>query len=495
MRIFARILLPLSLYIALLFPLSASEYEQWLQQQTAEYDSYQDRQDKAFSSFLTKEWRNYQLSQGAVRDDNPKPVAMPVAPPPPQPSDPELKQVPGQTLVMPTVEVKKIPRPSQVIKPAIPNTVLPTQNRKGSSLHFDFYGTPISLRYDKKIVTELDRKPSNRAVSQFWDNLSRAENVGLLEQLAQYRQALNLNDWGYAMFLHKTGYELFRKRENEARLFVWFILSKEGYDARVGFSGQRVILMLPTDNEVFGLPFFTYSGKKYYVTNFDRSSSPVKNIYSYDGRYPDAERSLSLAVTQLPNIKKEPVKRKLSFSFAGKTHTIEIIYDRNIVDYFRAYPVTELDIYFTAAVSDQLAYTLLTSLRSVIERKPEEEAVNTLLRFVQTAFAYKTDGDQFGREKYFFPEELFHYNYSDCEDRSVLFAFLVNSLLGLDVIALDYPGHVATAVHFNGPTKGVSVNYQGKRFTVTDPTYVNANAGSVMPNFRSTTPDIIPITF
>ena len=79
------------------------------------------------------------------------------------------------------------------------------------------------------------------------------------------------------------------------------------------------------------------------------------------------------------------------------------------------------------------------------------DAVNVLLRFVQTGFSYLTDSEQFGREKFMFPEETLSYPYSDCEDRSFLFAYLVSSLLGLDVIGLDYPGHVATAVKFSSP--------------------------------------------
>jgi hypothetical protein len=117
--------------------------------------------------------------------------------------------------------------------------------------------------------------------------------------------------------------------------------------------------------------------------------------------------------------------------------------------------------------------------------------VNILLRFVQTAFQYKTDQDQFGREKPFFPEETIYYPFSDCEDRSVLFAYLVRNLTGLEVVGLDYPGHIATAVRFPTQVPGESVGYQGKRFVVCDPTYINAGAGMCMPQFKSVTPNVI----
>ena len=486
--------LPIVAFIATPTQLNADEYQQWLQAQETEYHQYQSAQDKAFSGFLTKAWRSYQVDQGLVRDTKPKPVVMPIAPPPVVSTpllDPEKTTQPAP--VKP-VEIKTIPLPPPVVSaPVITPPVQPSP--LGESLQLKFYGVPVTLSYNKKIKVHLGQKITNKAISQFWDKLSSIDSTTLQQQLEQYRKELELNDWGYAMFLHRVGRQLYADRENEALLFTWFILSKSGYDARVGFSGSNVHLMLPTQDELFGLPFFRYSGKKYYVVKFDDQAPTIKSLYSYDGRYPGADQLFSLAITQLPEIKKQPVQRKLNFTFSGEAHEIDVTYDRNIIAYFDTYPVTELNIYFTSAVSDQLLYTLLSSLKPLLEGHSEEEAVNLLLRFVQTAFDYKTDGDQFGREKYFFAEELFFYQFSDCEDRSVLFAFLVNSLLGLDVIALDYPGHVATAVHFNTPVKGASVSYKGKRYTIADPTYINANAGAVMPNLKSTSPNIIPLVF
>ena len=123
----------------------------------------------------------------------------------------------------------------------------------------------------------------------------------------------------------------------------------------------------------------------------------------------------------------------------------------------------------------------------------EQTAVNFLLRFVQTSLRYKTDEGQFGKENYLFPEETLHYPYSDCEDRSILFAWLVHTLLGMDVVGLDYPGHVATAVRFKGKVSGDAVMHNGKRYVVADPTYINASAGMAMPAFKKNKPGVIKI--
>ena len=112
-------------------------------------------------------------------------------------------------------------------------------------------------------------------------------------------------------------------------------------------------------------------------------------------------------------------------------------------------------------------------------------------RFVQTAFDYKTDDQQFGKEKYLMMEETLHYPSSDCEDRSIMFSYLVKTLLKLDVVGLDYPGHIATAVKFNSDLTGDRVTHNGKVYVICDPTYINADAGMEMPQFKNVEPKII----
>ena len=117
-------------------------------------------------------------------------------------------------------------------------------------------------------------------------------------------------------------------------------------------------------------------------------------------------------------------------------------------------------------------------------RTLEEEQVNFLLRFVQNAFKYKTDDQQFGGEKYLFADETLYYPYSDCEDRSVLFAYLVREIVGLEVVGLMYPGHAATAVKFTRNVPGDYISYKGNKYTLCDPTYVNATYGMIIPDVR-----------
>ena len=68
---------------------------------------------------------------------------------------------------------------------------------------------------------------------------------------------------------------------------------------------------------------------------------------------------------------------------------------------------------------------------------------------------------------------------------------LCTSLLGLEAVGLDYPGHVATGVNFNSDIDGDYVIWEETKYTVCDPTYINAEEGMAMPDFKKIKPEII----
>lgn len=53
-----------------------------------------------------------------------------------------------------------------------------------------------------------------------------------------------------------------------------------------------------------------------------------------------------------------------------------------------------------------------------------------------------------------------------------------------DVVLLDYPNHIATAVCFNENVSGDFVTVEGKKYIVCDPTYIGASIGKAMPQFK-----------
>ena len=114
-----------------------------------------------------------------------------------------------------------------------------------------------------------------------------------------------------------------------------------------------------------------------------------------------------------------------------------------------------------------------------------------LINFVQTAFVYEYDDKVWGCDRAFFADETLYYPYSDCEDRSILFSRLVRDLLGLEVVLVYYPGHLATAVKFNEPIPGDYLSVDGTRYLVCDPTYIHAPIGLTMPDMDNSQAKVI----
>lgn len=185
------------------------------------------------------------------------------------------------------------------------------------------------------------------------------------------------------------------------------------------------------------------------------------------------------------------LKRELEFA---KIDTkIELPYNSAHIAYLNDVPMTIFPIYFASPISIEAQQIFNAKLNEIKQQYSPVQFIDIMLNFVQTAFEYKTDEQQFGYEKYFYPEEVIAYPYSDCEDRSALFAWLVMSYTDAKVIGLQYEGHLATAVCFGDDTDvtGDMFSYRGKKYYVCDPTYINASIGMTMPQFKDKMPKII----
>ncbi len=451
---------------------------------TPGYQDIRYKTDLEFAEMLDRPWMKVKMLPGLQADSHPKPVHPPTA----QISDDDRARLEEALRrsrpVTPPLPPAPPPPPPEPPPPARPEAV---------SLSFSYFGTPVEIECDPSLTVPAVPQPDNRAISRFWQNAARADFRVFLERAAYYRRVLHLNDWGYALLLYDAGMEIGDGSGNGAVLFAWFALVKSGYDARVGYDESRVYLLLPSVQNWYEVPYFPIDGKSYYVA-LPAAAKPEGTVYIHPERYPDAALQLDVRLLQSPAVKEVPERRTLRFREGGENYTITVRYNASLMDYFARYPLTDLEVYFDAAMAGDVYGSLEEGLKPLIEDKTEAEAVNFLLHFVQSAFAYETDGEQFGREKYFFAEETFRYPYCDCEDRAVLLAQLVRKLIGLDVIGLDYPGHVAVGVRFSDELPGDDVIYNGQRYIICDPTYIGADIGMCMPQVQGIKPTIIPVS-
>ena len=474
--------------------LEDKKFEEWqkqqaeaLKKQQEAFEEFRDKRDKAFAEYLKDQWQKMQVFQGLKRDERPKPRKIKPAEPVPRK---DLKFDKAKT-------IKEVPLPKVPIRrePDFKNKPKPQDIKNGGVLNFDFLGSQLTLDYDESVKVNLGNKIDEETISNVWVELGQANYEDILFQVQYFKKEMRLNDWGYGCLLNQITEGLFPVSQNNRTLFIWFILLKSGYDAKVGFDNNHIYLLLPSKNDVYGTSYITIENRKFYLLSFNGQVKTIDKLFTYEGSYPDANDSIDLRIETSPNIKMAAADKQMSFSYKDKEYSLSVQFNKNLVRFYEYYPQTDLKIYFDAPISPDANYFLLRALKPIVEGRTQSDAVNVLLRFVQTAFRYSTDLDQFGREKYFFTEETLFYPYSDCEDRSIFFANLVSSLLGLEIIGLDYPGHIATAVRFTDDINGEYVDHDNKKYIICDPTYANADFGMLIPTVKKLKPKVIPIRF
>jgi hypothetical protein len=477
---------------------SNDEFEEWQKKEQQSLEQFKDENDREFLDFLEKDWRAFKASRGIVQDKTPKPVETPIAVLTPvglsSPLASSAEEDPIVAPLLPPVVRSVLPE----IEPVMPKSyqapeVVLHGTDDSNTIEFDFLGTNLNMACGSIADTELRGPLDKESIGAYWKALSLGDYEECLRQAQEVQTQMSLNDWGYYLLLHRAGAHLFEENQNQTALFVWFMLSKSGYQVKVGYGQGRVYLLLPTEQALYGIPFFTFDQTKFYEVSVD-GSAQATSLATYDGTYPGANKRLNLRVVQSPQVGGGNLDRTFSFTYQGQSYQVPVHFEQSTIDFFAQYPQTDMGVYFEASPAPAAKASLLQALHPIVAGRTEAETVNLLLRFVQTAFAYQVDAQQFGREKIFFPEETLFYPFSDCEDRAILFAFLVQELLGLEVVGLDYPGHMATAVKFTEEQAGDSVLYQGQKYMVCDPTYINAEAGMGMSHFKGVNPGIIPIS-
>ncbi len=443
--------------------------------------SFQDNKEAqraGFEEFKKKQWENFKVLKGEDPYEKPKTPTIPKAPP-----EPKKPVVEPEKPTTPPVEPEK-----PEIEPQEPEKVPPRAPELPQAT-FNFYGTSIKIPYQKEMKISGMRSPSEDAITGSLDRLTSTDSQETIEQLKDYRDSLKLNDWGFYLLAYNLADRL-TSTKNDATMLTWYFLTQSGYDTKVAFNNRDLFLFTAIDHQVYQTSFLKEGNRRYFIMDPSGRKFNIGSIRTFRGSYPRSDTSMSYLMkdTIFPDSTKD---RVLTFNYRNKNYSLKTSYNQNKVAYYEYSPQTEFDLYFKAPVEVHAKETLLTQLSPLVKGRSELDAVNFLLSFVQKSFAYQTDDQQFKREKPLFPEETLHYPYSDCEDRSIMFAYLVRNLLNLKVVAIHYPGHLATAVLFHGNVSGDTVKYRGTTYVVTDPTYIGASAGMAMPQFKNSSYEIV----
>ena len=428
--------------------------------------------------------------QPVIKPETPAPVPAPVstsqpAAPATKPTCPNAKPTcpnakpacPNAQPAAPTTKPVVVPVTPPAVKPSAPTGELFTASSDKQMVNF--CGQKVYVDKSLKGVCSIGNMREN-AIADAYEAMCKADYKALVDDCRKVKKELNLNDWGIFLFVREASKTLCTD-ENAAVVMQQFLLNELGYKSKMARRADRnqMLLFVAADCQVYGHPYFTKDGLNYY----NLTSNESCQFYMCQEDSPKAKSKLNMQVNHAPALNAgmvNSVHKNRSGSVA-----VSVDVPKSLMEFYGSMPQCDYSVYVNAEVNPSVASKVLSTLAPLVNGKGEAEAANLLINFVQTGFQYATDQEQFGYEKPFFVEELFYYPYCDCEDRSVLYSYLVRNLLKLDVVLLDYPNHIATAVCFNENVSGDFVTVGGKKYVVCDPTYIGASIGKAMPQFKN----------
>ena len=388
----------------------------------------------------------------------------------------------------PFKEVVKVTTP----KPQ-PQPVSPIENPRPATLTEDtivlsFYGTDFSGTVGSKRQLKL-QDLSERTIANAWEDLSAGQYNALLSQCLVFRHQRRLNDWAYLQLLDQASTTVFGQKGNEATLLMAWLYCQSGYQMRMARGDDNLYMLFACENIIYETVYYEQDNTKYYP--YEQCDEDDMEVCM--ASFPQ-EQALSLQMMEQPLLALLPTANRTLRSQRYPELSVDVSVNLNLLGFFSNYPKGGLSesfpasrwaMYANAPMSEEVKRQLYPQLIQHLTGKSEQEVVEELLNFVQTAFVYEYDDTVWGEDRAFFAEETLFYPYSDCEDRSILFSRLVRDLTGLDVVLLYYPGHLATAVKFStAQPHGDYLSLPDGNYFIADPTYENAEVGMSMPQVR-----------
>lgn len=449
-----------------------------------EFREYRDKVNAEFARCLGRPWKEVQREEPKKEEgfeDLPDSVTFTISG--------------SETVIKKSYVISaSVPVPAPQPQPIVPIEF--EQKTDQISLYLAYFNSPCSIHFNpskRPVLSDI----TETSVMEMWQQLSSEDCDNLISDCLNIRERLSLCDWGYLKLTESVADLIYESPDesNSATVLQAYLMNQSGYKIRLGHDSQdKIYLLIATADDIIGKSYWPFQGSRYYLAE----DSEVDALYMVKASFP-GEKSIRLTVDEPQNLELDlSPQRPLQSKRYEEASTVASV-NENQMEFWSVYPTpyrnstprTSWAYYANTPISPAVQDIFYPGLLSSIQGKEQLEALNVLLNFVQTAFTYKADSEVWGEERAFFPEETLFYEYSDCEDRAILFSRIVRDLLGLEVLLVHYPNHLATAVALDVDCPGDKLIYNDKKYTICDPTFINAFVGATMDGCDNATANII----
>lgn len=344
-------------------------------------------------------------------------------------------------------------------------------------LTFDFYGHLLEFDLQADFYSQREK---------LFDSLCAEERAtGLLEdslltrfrgQADAWQQTFRLDGMAYLMLVKKAASVMASGNIRLEALLTYAVLKGKGFDVLLGETGNRLTLYGHTGFGISNVLYVTCHGKVYYDLSFDqRKPLTSDRLLPLPGNGYGAP--IGLDRLRPPELGTLSSNKIIPFEYEGSVYFFTVQLNRSLVSYYNELPAIELGrIYLNYGLSEAGERSLIAQLRQATAYMSKAKTVDFILCFVQN-MDYARDEEVLGEEKFSFPEESLAGDYTDCEDRSMLFAYLVREVAHLQSIGLMYPTHMNVAVESWKKKKDSDFSVYEMDFIVCEPSAKGLKAG------------------
>ena len=456
-------------------------FDRFAQRSKQKFDDFRSRANEQYAEAMKRAWERFNAQPAVPRpkDETVPPVVLPE----------EDRDKPIETRPVPIKDVVTPPAPAPQPAPVSPVEERPQPERIGRvgfvcqdetrSAHERQLAAQTLILRQRRAGSSMEPTGQGRRAQQHAARLPRPAPGTATLRLGLPQHAITPGSKG----LQET---------NEATLLTAYLYCQSGYQMRLA-RNERVVLLFASNHAIYNSGYYRLENTNFYPFG---GEEPLLEIC--DAKFPK-EQPMSLLIPRAQQLAQQPSTPRTLTSKRYADISVTTSVNKNMIDFYDSYPTSEVNdnfmtrwaMYGNTPLDDRVKAELYPALRAKIAGGGELEAANKLLNWVQTAFEYEYDEVVWGHDRAFFAEETLYYPYCDCEDRAILYTRLVRDLLGLKTILVYYPGHLACAVGFEGQVAGDYILLDGKRFVVTDPTYIGASVGMTMPGMDNSQASVI----
>ncbi|MDZ4668270.1 MAG: hypothetical protein SGJ00_10325 [bacterium] len=337
------------------------------------------------------------------------------------------------------------------------------ENENGFSLNL--YGHLLSFEFVQPKIT-IQYPIEKEGVSKIVALVKESELQSLVKQMDSYSAEFGMDDMAYVIFGRKLSAQLY-KDPNAAKLFQYQILMEKGYNVILGVNEEQLTLFGNLGFNILNGTTVQHQGLSYDDLSFDYNLEPC-----IDAVYEVAigGRAILINENRPPFFNAIRGSYDLHTEFEGAVYFFKGSLNQSLANYYHDLPDIEFgQIYLNYQISSPTYSQLVGDLKKAISNMFPRKQIDFLLHFTQTAIPYKVDKEAIGKEKFAFPEEVLSNNYGDCEDKSVLFAYLTKEVLQLPSVALIYvsQNHLNVAVAINHAS--FNFIYNNQKYLICEP--------------------------